>query len=131
MTEQDATVLVVDDEGLILNLVHSCLRNSRFVPILAADLGIARRICEETERSIEIVLADAGAVAQGSEAFWRSLSARFPAARVVYMSGFPEEQLSLTAWPGQSSFLPKPFRKADLLAALERASSATRSAGGC
>ncbi len=131
MVEKDLTVLVLDDEALILSLVGSFLRKSRFLPLMASDFIQARRICMETERSIDIVLADISLPPLGREAFWVTLEERFPYARVMNMSGFPEDQVEAPDWKGQRFFLEKPFKGADLLNLLDRASHALRSAGGC
>ena len=130
MVEKDLTVLVIDDESLILTLVNSFLRKSRFLPFLAGDMVQARRIVLESERGIDIVLADVTLPIRGRDEFWAVLQDRFPGARVVHMSGFPEDQADLPHWAGPRFFLQKPFKGAELLSILERASQAMRSAGG-
>jgi len=131
MVEKDLTVLVLDDEALILSLVGSFLRKARFLPLMASDFIQARRICMETERSIDIVLADISLPPPGSEAFWAALAERFPYARLVNMSGFPEDQVEVPDWKAPRFFLEKPFKGADLLTVLDRASQVLRSAGSC
>jgi two-component system, cell cycle sensor histidine kinase and response regulator CckA len=128
--QRDVAVLVLDDETMILNLVSAFLRGTRFLPILAGDVNIARRICEETELTIDIVLSDLSMPGRGAEAFWTSLRNRFPEARVIFMSGFAEDQVELPDWGGRRLFLEKPFTAAELVKTLERAGQNTMGAGG-
>jgi DNA-binding NtrC family response regulator len=130
MIQSAVTVLVLDDESLILRLVNSFLRDTRFVAILAADLIVARRICDETERTINVLLCDASMSDEGAAEFWECMGRRFPAVRAVYMSGFPEHQVEVPEWPGRRLFLQKPFSADDLIGTLERAVQPVHYAGG-
>jgi two-component system, cell cycle sensor histidine kinase and response regulator CckA len=130
LVQKEVTVLVVDDESLMLNLIGSLLQRTRFAPISAGDMVQARRICEAAERPIDIVLCDVGMAKPGREAFWTSLRNRFPEARVVFMSGFPEDQVELPEWTGRRLFLEKPFPAAKLVSTLEWAAQTVKSAGG-
>ena len=130
MIQSAVTVLVLDDESLILRLVNSFLRNSRFVAIPAADLIIGRRICDETDRAVQVLLCDASMSDEGAVEFWECVRRRFPTIHAVYMSGFPEHQVEIPAWPARRLFLQKPFSSDELIGTLERAVQPVQYAGG-
>ncbi len=131
MVEKDLTVLVIDDEDLILTLVGSFLRKTRYLPLPATDFMQGRRICLDSEGAIDIVLADVSLPPQGKDAFWSLLAERFPRARVIHMSGFTEDQIEVSDWKGLRYFLQKPFKGSDLVSLLDSASQVLRLAGGC
>jgi DNA-binding NtrC family response regulator len=100
------------------------------VPILASDPVIAKRICEETERRIDIVLSDLTLPRGVGTEFWNCVRSRFPMARVVYMSGYLEDRMEDLGHERRALFLQKPFSEDRLIAILNRAMRTGQTANG-
>lgn len=114
------SVLVVDDEAALRRVCTRFLRAHDLATTEAesGDAGLA--MFKASPSSYSLVLLDLAMPGMtGAECFvaLRELDARLP---IILMSGFPKDQrieeLLLT---GRATFLSKPFRRNDLVAALE------------
>lgn len=116
------TILVVDDEKMIRDLVQHALEKAGLEVITAEDGQDAVERFIEHKDCISCVLLDmAMPRLSGAEAF-REMRRIDPAVPVVLTSGYDEEEAAkhLTG-DGLAGFIQKPYRVSDLIAMLERA----------
>lgn len=116
------TVLVIDDEKIVLRVAQRILESRRARVLCAADghLGIELFLAESA--SIDCVLLDVSMpFIHGLDVF-RELVMIDPAARVVLISGYSGEEIQRrAAGLGVLGFLQKPFSAADLVEAIAAA----------
>ena len=111
------TVLFVDDEPLIRELGRTVLEQEGFTVVTAddGDTGVA---AYAAHRPALVVMDVTMPRLSGREAFLR-IRALDPAARVLFSTGYTSEDV--TSLSGPVGVLAKPYRPADLLAAVSGA----------
>ena len=104
------TVLVVEDEASVRTLVVTALSRAGFTVIDAGDAHAALRHASDTEQAIDLLLTDVVMPDIGGPALAERLLLERPGLRVLFMSGYSDEDISLAldAVPG-ATFLAKPF----------------------
>jgi PAS domain S-box-containing protein len=109
------TLLIVEDETAVRNLVASSLRNEGYRLMLAASAEEALAIVEVHRGSIDLLLTDAIMPGQSGIELARQLVARQPGLPVILMSGYTEETLPAKGGvEPPMTLLPKPFTPRDL-----------------
>jgi PAS domain S-box-containing protein len=112
----DATLLVVEDEAMVLNAVCAMLRKMNF-RVLRAETGRAALEALKTSKvPVDLVLLDVLLPDLEADRVYRELRQLQPGIRVVLWSGYDESgpvQKLLDA--GADGFLQKPFSKPRLL----------------
>jgi CheY-like chemotaxis protein len=107
------TVLVVDDEEIVRNLIARMLSEDGYRVLTASDGFEALRILAQPVGPVDLLLTDLRMPGMSGEQLARCAGELVPAARFLFVSGFfpsvPDSRL-----PGP--LLPKPFSRADLLA---------------
>jgi two-component system cell cycle sensor histidine kinase/response regulator CckA len=111
------TVLVVEDQAPLRNVVAEMLRRLGYTVVDAADPEQAAAMTDEELARIDVVLSDVLMPAMTGPELAAALRARRPGLRVLYMSGYTREVADL----GQDELLEKPFT----LVALARSLRAT------
>jgi PAS domain S-box-containing protein len=113
------TVLVIDDEEAIRTVSSLMLRDLGYETLTAED-GLAGLTLFETHRgSIRAVLLDVNMPHMDGRDCLKRLRRLDPHVRIIMCSGFTEEALERDgADQGIAVFLKKPFRRADLAAAI-------------
>jgi DNA-binding response OmpR family regulator len=117
--EKQLTVLVVDDEEDLRDIMHRILKRNGFAPLTAGDVAPAIELCREHPGVIDILVTDLTLPGGSGTELSRAAVEMRPGIRVVYISGLPKElavQEGLIA--PDSLLVKKPFSSADLLAAL-------------
>jgi CheY-like chemotaxis protein len=110
------TVLVVENDPLVQRLAQTILVQEGYRVLTAADGRQAVETYRNRSTAIDVVLMDLNMpVLSGLEAA-EELRRIDPTAHIVLTSGAPPEPL-----PAPFGFLPKPYRPAELLAALAAA----------
>ena len=104
------TVLVADDETMLLRLMENILRRAGFQVLTATTGTRALEAFSEDPAAIDTVLIDAGMPPSGAAEILRSMLALRPDVGVVVSSGAPpnKELQKLLADCG-GRFLSKPF----------------------
>jgi len=117
---QETTVLVVDDEEDLRDIMSRILTRGGFAPLTAADVGPAIEVCREHPGTIDILVTDLTLPGgSGTELSRLALEMR-PQMRVIFISGLPQEMAEAEGLiPPGSVLIKKPFSRADLLAALK------------
>jgi two-component system cell cycle sensor histidine kinase/response regulator CckA len=108
------TLLIVEDETAVRNLVASALRNEGYELLLAASAEDALAIVERRDRPIDLLLTDAIMPGRSGVELAASLTARTPALPVIIMSGYTDEALPLEDSGAVVECLQKPFTPAEL-----------------
>jgi len=103
------TVLVVDDEAGLLKLATRLLQRQGYTVLIAGSAEEALRLVERNP-SVAVVLTDVVMPGVSGPELARQVVERWPALKVIYMSGYPEGAIARHGIldPG-IAFLPKPF----------------------
>lgn len=113
------TVLVVDDDETVRAVTRRILERAGVTVLTAEDGPEGLRLYRETP-SIDVVLLDMVMPRMDGEQVLRELLALNPGARVVFMSGYTEQDAAQRfEGTGSPGFIQKPYRPADLLAKIE------------
>lgn len=123
MFDGSPTVLVVEDEGMVRDLVTGILQTHGFLVLKARQSTEALCFSDEFPGTIHLLLTD---LCMPPHANGRMLAGRIRAARpgtpVVYMSGFVDDDHVVgEIQEGLAFFLPKPFSPESLLATVRLA----------
>jgi PAS domain S-box-containing protein len=116
------TVLLVEDDAAIRKNVSACLQQLGYVVLEAEDGEAALVICTAKSSNIDLVLTDLVMPRMGGHDLALALSKRCPEMRVLFMSGYTEDNaVRRDIVERGSAFLQKPFSVADLAAAVQQA----------
>jgi CheY-like chemotaxis protein len=104
------TILVVEDEAGIRNLVRRVLSNRGYQVLEAGDVTQAAAIGASHPRPIDLLLSDVVMPVMNGPELARHIVSQRPGIRVLFMSGFSSRHLAeLGAEAGTVRMLPKPF----------------------
>jgi CheY-like chemotaxis protein len=109
------TVLIVEDDELLLDVLGVTLEQHGYAVVAASDADQAVTACEERKGAIDIVLADVVLPRMSGTDLYRLLRASYPHLKAVYMSGHVDESFVTDAVISGAAFLAKPFGPAVLL----------------
>ena len=118
MDDNSATILVVDDDPSVLGLTSMLLRREGYT-VLVASSGKEALTILESRADTSLVLADCDMPGISGPELDKMILARWPHIKVVAMSGRPRAH----ELPDTIEFIPKPFRRANLIGTIERALS--------
>jgi CheY-like chemotaxis protein len=108
------TLLIVEDEPSVRNLVASALRQESFHLLLAASAEEALSIVDTHEGPIDLLLTDAIMPGKSGIELATLMTTRSPGLRVIIMSGYTEETLAIPGGDGAVNLLQKPFTPREL-----------------
>jgi two-component system cell cycle sensor histidine kinase/response regulator CckA len=110
------TVLVVDDEQSVRNLVKKILSNVGYTVLSAESGSEALKILNQDERRVQLVLTDIVMPEMSGEKFSQHLLKLFPHIKVIFMSGFADSAVQNNEIDHDQviSIIGKPFSAADL-----------------
>ena len=117
-----ATVLVVEDEKNMLNLLEKVLLKQGYRVFTAADGQKALDIYQHRNGTIDVVLLDIGLPKMAGEDVLQKMKQQNPAVKIVIASGYldPELQARMDR-AGVQYFLPKPYLPDKVIKILQRA----------
>jgi signal transduction histidine kinase len=107
--EGTETILLVEDETIVRNLVREVLQLGGYNVLEAEDPVDARLICERFEGRIDLMVTDVVMPVMSGLELAEYLAPMRPEMKVLYMSGYTDETLDPSM-----AFLPKPFTPDDL-----------------
>jgi DNA-binding response OmpR family regulator len=116
------TILVVDDEPMVLGFLNTALRRAGFDVFTARDATTALRLCREHGTKIDLALIDYMLPGMNGADLYCMIQSLLPSMRLMLMSGFPRgltEGATNTQLPDGHVFIEKPFRLAELISAIE------------
>jgi two-component system, cell cycle sensor histidine kinase and response regulator CckA len=109
------TILLVEDETALRNLVATVLRSRGYQVIEAASGEDAMETYSRSPRSIDLLVTDMIMPGMNGRMLAEKLRGAAPDLKVLYISGYIENAIELAGALGASThFLPKPFAPADL-----------------
>ncbi|HEY2151884.1 MAG TPA: ATP-binding protein [Vicinamibacterales bacterium] len=108
------TLLVVEDEPAVRNLVASALRPDGYRLLLAASAEEALRVVEKLDGPLDLLLTDAVMPGTSGIELAHQLIARRPGLPVIVMSGYTEETLNIGGAGDPIALLRKPFSPREL-----------------
>ena len=112
----DETVLVVEDEDGVRELVRKILEDHGHAVLTARHGRDALLIAERYERPIELLVTDVVMPEMGGGELVERLTAQRPDLKVLYISGYTnDEVLRRGVQGGPARFLHKPFSAEDLM----------------
>ena len=122
VSEQSATILVVDDEPVLTFAMRRALESIGFTVVEAHDYDAAVRVFEEQEAVIDLLVADVSLPTKSGIDLARALVRRKPSLKILFTSGYTGA--SILRYSGMPSlnqfFLLKPFQSAELVSIVER-----------
>jgi len=118
VAEFGPTVLVVEDDWLVLDMIAVFLAEERFRVLSAPNADAAARLLETEPVDVLFTDIDLGAGPDGL-AVARAARAVRPDLKVVYASGRRLDLRNEATVP-DSTFLPKPYRPVQVCALLDR-----------
>ncbi len=115
------TVLVVEDERQVRNLLSSQLSAEGYTVLAAADGREALSLADRHAGQIDLLLSDVVMPQMGGPELAREFLARHPETRVVFMSGYADEAVARHGELDQAAaFVQKPWELPELAGTLRR-----------
>ena len=109
------TILLVEDEEQVRNLVRDTLRREGYKVLDAPSAAEARRIAGAHKGAIHLLLSDVVMPKEGGRELAASLASRRPAMKVLFMSGYADPVgVNSGLLARESGFIQKPFTPAAL-----------------
>ena len=117
--ETRPTVLVVDDEEDLRDIMQRMLERRGYNTLIAGDSESAIATCREHEGEIDVLVTDLGLPGVSGGDLSRAAVALRPSMRVVYISGLPKDIAVTKGLIGDDALLvKKPFTSELLIEAL-------------
>lgn len=114
-------VLVVEDEEDVRRFVVQALQRAEYTVLEARDGAEALATADARETPIDLVVTDVIMPNMDGSELVRRLRARYPRVRVLFMSGFPEDDEMSHGSGDAIPFLAKPFTAQSIRDAVQRA----------
>jgi signal transduction histidine kinase/ActR/RegA family two-component response regulator len=115
-------ILVVEDEEMVRYMACRALEEYGYTVLEAMDGGAALELLDELEEPVDLVLCDIVMPGLSGPALGEAIAARAPGAPIVYMSGYPSQDVARRQLvPAGASFIQKPFRTEELAAKVRAA----------
>jgi CheY-like chemotaxis protein len=112
------TILVADDEELLLNLAVRLLMEAGYEVLSAKDGREALQVYRENAERVSLAVLDATMPHLGGKEAYRQMTAIKPHLPAVLISGRDLAEPRAEAMPPRVRFLPKPFTPGQLLQAV-------------
>ena len=120
-SDKRKTVLVVEDEDVLLELLRGMLEAHGFNVLMAMDGIEAVRLYGERGKDIAVVLTDMGLPAMGGWEVLEEILKMDPSAKVICASGFLDNSLrDQMIAAGAVEFIQKPYSYEGLIALLRK-----------
>ena len=118
--QRSVTILIVEDNDNLRNLLHRALEGYGFSILPAADGPEALRLCQQCDGTIDIVVSDIVMPwLNGLELAERIRAAR-PETKFLFITGFSDQFPELREWIKYgATILEKPFLPSELLHKVE------------
>ncbi len=121
----DTTIVVVDDDPVILTLVERSLRAEGFRVWTATRAADARKLLAELAGAVDLVLTDIAMPGGLGSELALQIRSNQGWVRVIYMSSYSREQLLQQGVDvPEAQLLQKPFTPSQLVRTLQQALSA-------
>ena len=108
------TLMVVEDEPAVRNLVASALRHDGYHLLLATSAEEALQLFDAHDGPLDLLLTDAVMPGKSGIDLANAMLARRPGLPVIVMSGYTEETLTVEGLDEPIALLQKPFTPREL-----------------
>ncbi|MEO8195691.1 MAG: response regulator [Thermoanaerobaculia bacterium] len=109
------TILLVEDEAAVRDLVAAALSERGYVMLAAAGAEEALRLERDHPGALDLLITDVVMRGMRGPELARRIRERRPAIPVLFMSGYPDDAMSVGGTlEGCTAFLQKPFRVSTL-----------------
>ncbi len=115
------SILVVEDDEPVRRIAVRTLEQAGFDVVSASSLPEALGRLRERNAPPHVLLTDVRMPGQSGPEVSAALSRVVPGLKTVFMSGWPDDELSADGIPAGSLFLQKPFSAQDLVARIREA----------
>ncbi len=117
-----STVLVVDDDQALRQLVERTLTSAGYRVLVAENGAVALRLMQDFGGELDLLLTDIVMPEMSGHQLADQSRVLFPKLRVLYMSGYTEDEVSRQSLLDDiDAFVPKPFTVASLTRGVARA----------
>jgi DNA-binding response OmpR family regulator len=113
-TPQRGTILLAEDEALLRELGETILRQAGYNVLTAPDAKELVSLLNGYSENIDLLLTDIVMPGLSGQELAHLARERWPRIRVLYMSGYSDEELESLL--RDSAFLQKPFTPSELMA---------------
>ncbi len=121
-TGAPARILVVEDDEQVRRVTVRILRGAGFDVVAAASVDEARMLLADGSPSPAVLLTDVRMPGATGPEVAAEVAARLPGIRTVFMSGWPDDELSpQEGIPTGALFVQKPFTDAGLVGKIRQA----------
>jgi CheY-like chemotaxis protein len=104
------TVMLVEDDESVRNLVRTMLETKGYEVLAAADADEAERLCAERRGGVDLLLTDVVMPDVNGRVLAERLSTLSPSMRILFMSGYSDEAVYRHGEISpNASFIEKPF----------------------
>ncbi len=111
------TILLVEDDEVVRDLVYRILSDGGYRVLVAPDGEAAMALCREQGGSIDLLLSDMVLPKQSGHEIAGLMLDQYPGLKVLFMSGYTENlEMEYGALGQGTNFLAKPFSVMGLLA---------------
>ncbi len=118
--EMTGTVMVVEDEPMILELNAICLRDLGLDVVSAGDPEEAINLAKRSDKLFDVLMTDVVMPKMNGHELAKEIQKIHPQVKVLYMSGYPADVVSRKGLlPDSTKFLRKPYSMEDLVAAMK------------
>lgn len=115
-SQASETILLVEDEELVRNLVRDTLARQGYRVLDASNAREARRICATHAGRIALLISDVVMPKEGGRELADSLANMRPEMKVLFMSGYTDQSIRESRLAvRESAFIQKPFTPAMLV----------------
>ena len=104
-----ATILLVEDEPSVRCMARDALVRCGYVVLDADGAESARRVCQQHAGEIELLVTDVIMPKTNGRQLSEELRARYPAIKVLFMSGYTNEIITGLGADAGAAFIEKPF----------------------
>jgi CheY-like chemotaxis protein len=115
------TILLVEDEASVRSLAKRILTQKGYRVLEASDGAIALRLAAGHVGEIDLVLTDVAMPNLGGRGLVEELKELSPGMRVLFMSGYPKDEIFPDKGANSVSYLQKPFTGESLLSEVRAA----------
>ena len=114
------TVLVVDDQHVVLELVDAFLEDADYQVYLAGSGRQALDICRRLQGRLDLLLTDVRMPGMNGPELHQRMVESFPDIKVLFMSGFSSAEAARFGVADDAPLVGKPFRPDELLEGIRR-----------
>ena len=112
--EGQETLLIVEDEPSVRNMVVSALRHDGYRLLLAGSAEEALTVADAHDGPIDLLLTDAMMPGKSGVELANLMAVRRPSTPVIVMSGYTDETLDVPGMKDPIALLQKPFSPREL-----------------